>query len=144
MARRNIFSVLLVSVAGLVSVAAPAADKDKNAPLNANRIASCFSNHKVTRVMPYYQQITSAYGAATRLAGARVYIPAEPGLTEEWLHYELAQRIASDKSDAACPLDLPRVSVDVESSGPGFWVNISAAGDKQAQAVLKRAQRLVK
>jgi hypothetical protein len=96
------------------------------------------------KVMPYYTQITSAYGAATRLAGARVYIPAEPGLTEEWLHHELAQRVASDNSDPLCPLDLPGVSVDVEGSGPGFWVNISAANDKQAQAVLKRAQRLLR
>jgi hypothetical protein len=104
-----------------------------------------FREHKATKVAPYYTDITSAYsGVVSRLSGARVYIAAEPGLTGEWLHYELAQRIASDNTDPVCPLDVPGVSVEVESSGPGFWVNISAAGDKQAQAVLKRAQRLVR
>jgi hypothetical protein len=143
MALRNVFSVLLVGAATFVSAASPAADK--NAPPDANRIAACFANHKVTKVAPYYTDITSAYGGvASRLSGARVYVPAEPGLTGEWLHYELAQRIASENTDPVCPLDLPGVSVDVESSGPGFWVNISAASDKQAQAVLKRAQRLVR
>lgn len=143
MALRNVLSVLLAGAASLVSVAASAADK--NAPPDANRIAACFANHKVTKVMPYYTDITSAYsGVVSRLSGARVYIPAEPGLTGEWLHYELAQRIASENSDAVCPLDVPGVSVEVESSGPGFWANISAPDDKQAQAVLKRAQRLVR
>ena len=78
------------------------------------------------------------------LIGAQIFVPAERGLTAEWLHRELAQRLAARRSDAQCPLDVPGVRIAIQSGGPGFWVNISITTEKAAKQVLERARELVR
>jgi hypothetical protein len=80
-----------------------------------------------------------------RLAGARVNVRAEPGLTAQWLQLTIEQHLAQmqGSSMAGCPLDLDNVRVDVDSAGAGFAVNIIAKNPAQAKEVLHRAQLLI-
>jgi len=76
------------------------------------------------------------------LAGARVFIPAEPGLTAEWLRAQLDRRAALAIEAFQCPLDVRGVRVSVQSGGPGFWVTIASDDREKAKEVLRRAQRV--
>jgi hypothetical protein len=78
------------------------------------------------------------------LAGAHVFIPAEPALTAEWLHSQLDRRAARATPASQCPLDVPGISISVKSGGPGFWVTIAGNDRKSAEEVLRRAQRVVR
>jgi putative oxidoreductase len=104
----------------------------------------CFANHPLTRVEEYRENHWNEGGMDTEVLGAQVFIPAEQGLTGEWLHRELALRIAARRSDAGCPLDVPGIRISIQSGGPGFWVNIIAGNSKAAQQVLERARAFVR
>lgn len=105
-----------------------------------------FREHHVSAVRPY--KVDEHIGRATieRLRGAELYVPAEPGLTAEWLRLTLQRHLSqmSATGMADCPLDLKDIHVRVDSAGPGFWVTIAANDTGQAQEVLRRAQRLVR
>jgi hypothetical protein len=105
--------------------------------------ATCFAKHVPTRVLPYRSEKWVGQAAHTALAGVRVFIWAEPGLTGEWLHYQLAQRLAQRGASGDCPLDVPGVSIRVLSAGPGFWLDISAKEGAQAEEVLRRARAII-
>jgi hypothetical protein len=109
-----------------------------------SRASECFANHEITQVEAYLEDVWSEGGMSAVLVGAQVFVPAERGLTGEWLHRELAQRLAARRSDAQCPLDVPGVRISVQSGGPGFWANISTASEKAAKQVLEEARRLVR
>jgi hypothetical protein len=105
--------------------------------------ADCFSGYVPSQVAPYEVDQVAGEGSYTALAGARVFIPAERGLTAEWLNAQLLDRMAQRRSDSKCPLDLPGVSIAVQSGGPGFWVTLATRNDKTAKEVLRRAEKLV-
>ena len=109
-----------------------------------SRTSECFANHEVTHVEAYLEDVWSEGSRSAVLVGARVFVPAERGLTGEWLYRELAQRLAARRNDAQCPLDVPGVRIAIQSGGPGFWVDISAANDKSAHQVLERAPELLR
>jgi anti-sigma factor RsiW len=109
-----------------------------------SRVSECFANHEITQVEAYFDEIWSEGSMYAVLIGAQIFVPAERGLTAEWLHRELAQRLAARRSDAQCPLDVPGVRIAIQSGGPGFWVNISTANEKAAKQVLERARELVR
>lgn len=102
-------------------------------------------DHKVTSVTPYRVLERSGRGSAERLAGARVNVRAEPGLTAEWLQLTIQQHLAKMEGTtmAGCPLDLDSVRVEVDSAGAGFAVKLIAKNPAQAKEVLHRAQLLV-
>jgi hypothetical protein len=105
---------------------------------------SCFGDHRVVKVVPHHAAVYSGQGTYEKLVGARAFVPARPGLTAEWLHAELARRAASAKPDGSCPLDVPGVSIKVQSGGPGFWVSMTARDDADAREVLRRAEALTR
>src|SRR4029079_287400 len=109
-----------------------------------SRASECFANHEITQVEAYFEDIWSEGGMDVMLVGAQVFVPAERGLTGEWLHRELAQRLAARGSDAQCPLDVPGVRIAVQCGGPGFGVKLSTANEKAAKQVLERARGLVR
>ena len=109
-----------------------------------SRVSECFANHEISEVDAYFEDIWSEGGMYAVLIGARVFVPAERGLTGEWLHRELTQRLAARRSDPQCPLDVPGVRIAIQSGGPGFWVEISTASEKAAQQVLERARGLLR
>ncbi len=104
-------------------------------------VATCvLAQHKVLSVVPYNTSRMTGRAAIQVLSGASVYIQAEPGLTAEFLRLQIMQRTPGTKQ---CVLDVSGVDVRVESSGAGFWVNLVARDDANAQEILRRAKRLV-
>jgi anti-sigma factor RsiW len=108
------------------------------------RVSECFANHEVTQVEAYFENRWSEGSVDAVLIGAQVFVPAERGLTAEWLHRELARRLTARRNEAQCPLDVPGVHIAIQSGGPGFWVNISTPNEKAAEQVLARARGLVR
>ena len=105
--------------------------------------SACFATHTPVRALPYTINRWAGQGSYEVLAGARVFFWAEPGLTKEWLHYQLARRVAERHATNSCPLDVSGVKIAVVSSGPGFWLEISAPDTSDARRVLSRAQALI-
>ncbi len=107
--------------------------------------ACALAVHRVTAVKPYRLIEHSGRGSTERLAGAEIFVQAEPGLTAEWLRLTLEQHLAAMKSIpmADCPLDMNDVRVQVDSAGPGFAVKIIANSARQAKEVLRRAELLL-
>ena len=103
---------------------------------------ACFGEHTVTKVVAHHTAVPSGQGTYDRLAGARAYVPAKPGLTGEWLHAQLERRSSAPQQGTSCPLDVPGVSINVRSAGPGFWVSLAASDVNDAKEVLRRAQTL--
>ncbi len=101
--------------------------------------------HRVTSVTPYRIQEYHGRGATSRLAGAQIFVQAEPGLTPEWLELQLARHIAAmhgDRSMKDCAFDVKDVSVRVDSAGTGFAVKLIARDASKAEEVLRRARLL--
>jgi phosphoserine phosphatase len=100
--------------------------------------------HRVTSVKPYQVLERQGRGSVYRLAGAEVFVRAEPGLTAEWLQLTIERHLAQMQAGhmAGCALDLDGVRVQVDSAGPGFAVKIIAKNPSQAKEVLRRAQLL--
>jgi len=69
-------------------------------------------------------------------------VPAERGLTAEWLETELRSHLAAMRSKGMrdCPLDVAKIQVRVESGGAGFWVRLIAPNATTAQEVLRRPE----
>jgi hypothetical protein len=105
---------------------------------------ACFADHAVTKVVPHHTAVAAGQGTHERLVGARVYVPAKPGLTGEWLHAQLARRSAEPRPGTECPLDVADVSISVRSAGPGFWVSLASGDHDDAKEVLRRARKLTR
>ena len=102
---------------------------------------------KVTQVASLYITQRVGRGSTERLGGARMFLPAQPGLTAEWIGANIAGHVASARKHAVsydCPLDVPGATATVTSAGTGFWVNISAAEPEAANEILNRARRIVR
>jgi len=105
--------------------------------------SECFAQHAPIRALPYETEKWVGQGRNSVLAGARVFFWAEPGLTKEWLQYQLAQRVAARRATSSCPLDVSGVAISVVSAGPGFWLEIHARETSDAKEVVRRAQALI-
>lgn len=75
-----------------------------------------------------------------RLAGAEVYVPAQPGLTAEWLQRTVETDIAAGR----CGFAVDSVGVDVSSAGNGFSVRLTARKLSDAQKILDRARQMAR
>jgi hypothetical protein len=104
--------------------------------------AACFGRHTPTVVAPYeVEEFAGESGTYRALIGARWFVPAEEGLTAEWLNRELLERVARRQTGSECPLDVDGVrGVSVQSGGPGFWVNVAGKDSKTAEELLRRAR----
>jgi hypothetical protein len=101
---------------------------------------------KANRVEPLRVQERVGRAAIERLAGAQVFVPAQKGLTAEWLRARLEQHISGMGSQgmANCPLGVKGVRVSVASGGTGFWVQLQAKDSATAREVLRLAQAAVR
>ena len=107
---------------------------------------SCvLGSFRVSQVAALYTNERSGKGTYQRFGGAQVFLPAQPGLTAEWVSSSLAQH--GQRADRTlsydCPLDVPGAMFAVVSGGTGFWVQISAKDPAAAKEILARAKRLV-
>jgi hypothetical protein len=101
---------------------------------------------KPTQVAPLYATVNAGRGGTTQhLSGAQVFIPAQPGLTPEWLRLDLERHVSAMNHQAmpGCPLANSGVSIAIVSGGNGFWVQIAAKDTNVANTVLQQAQLLV-
>jgi len=69
-----------------------------------------------------------------------VYVPAQPGLTAEWLDRVLTFQIAAGE----CNFGVSKVNVQVLSDGGGFSVRLSSHDEKGAAEILRHTQQMVK
>jgi hypothetical protein len=137
MFNKKFLAAVVLAGAALTPVASFAANPES---------APCIlREHRITAVTPYRVQQHVGRGVTTRLAGAQVFVQAEPGLTPEWLELQLGRHIAAmNGSDSMknCALDVKDVSVKVDSAGTGFAVKIMARDPSKAEEVLRRARLL--
>ena len=70
---------------------------------------------------------TPATRPSASFIGAEVFVPAQPGLTAEWLDRVFTSEIAV----GACNFGVAKVDVEVLSDGGGFSVRISGNSEKR-------------
>ena len=139
MSLRDLFISAALAAAPLTASAAPAPE--------APRSFCMFESLKVTTVGSLYTTEHQGRGAdVSRFAGARVFLPAQPGLTPEWIQANLARHIAEGKAaqTPSCPLDVAGATATVTSAGTGFWIEITAKSAEGAKEILARARELVR
>ena len=102
--------------------------------------ADCFAQHPPVAVAPSELDPVAGDGSYTSLVGAQLFVPAEKGLTAEWLNSQYRERIAQRRTSDDCPLDLAGLNVSVQSAGPGFWVQLSAPDENTAKEVRRRSR----
>ena len=82
----------------------------------------------------------AGYTQWEQFRGANVFVPAQPGLTSEWL-----QRVVSDEiATGVCDFGVHDVLVSVLPAGTGFSVRLGGWNDRAAGEILRHAQQLVK
>ena len=91
-------------------------------------------------VTAYTTTETVGYSSDRQFRGADVYVPAQPGLTAEWLQRVLSYQVAAGE----CDFGVRDVAVSVMPAGGGFSVRLSGKDEKAAATILGRAQQLVK
>jgi hypothetical protein len=134
-------SLLILGLAAPV-FAAPAPSKPPSTQVKASCALKGFT---VSSVAPRYEDVQRGRATTQRLAGATVYVMAEPGLTREWLRLSLERHLSAMKSDSAmkdCPFSAKDIRISVDSAGTGFAVHVSASDAKTAEEVLRRARLL--
>ncbi|MFZ5894721.1 MAG: hypothetical protein ACOY0T_26900 [Myxococcota bacterium] len=101
---------------------------------------------KANRVEPLRIQERIGRGTIEKLVGAQVFVPAQKGLTAEWLRARVEQHISAMGAQgmANCPLGVNGVRVAVASGGTGFWVQLQAKDSNTAREILRLAQTAVR
>jgi hypothetical protein len=102
--------------------------------------------HEPLAVAPLYLEEDAGLGTYTRLKGAQLFIPAEFGLTAEWLRLQMQtelERSDGRAPDVRCEPPLSGVQVSVQSAGNGFWVQFQARNDRSAKPLLSWARAVV-
>ncbi len=108
------------------------------------------SGQSVSAVRPLYVAMDpSKSDVAEQLHGATVLVPAQPGMTAEWLNRVLechsAQATLGQSQAPNDPFYLPDAVVDitVKPAKDGFAINVSTERTHDAQRVLDRANAWV-
>jgi hypothetical protein len=135
----------LVAVALAVATLAPVTSFARESEPRPTASAACpFVGHHLS-VAPYYVEETHIKTTTKRLAGARITVEAEPGLTAEWLRLQIGRHLntmGNSSSMRPCPLHADDVRFDVQSEGTGFTVKLIAVDPKKADDVLREARAL--
>ena len=124
----SLIPAAMVMAATLQSGSAFAAEQclfDKYTPISAAPLKGTQSN---------------GYDTYTYTKGAQLFIPAQPGLTREWLTRTVQTALANDQ---ACSPTVQPTQVAVSSAGSGFWLQLSSKDEKDAKALLSWANSLV-
>jgi hypothetical protein len=142
MVHRTFLAALLAAGTTFAPVVSSAASESPSAGTPAPCV---LRQHHVASVAPYIVEERPIKTTFKRVAGAQLFINAEPGLTSEWLQTEVTRHIAAmgpGGSMGDCVLDVRTVSVQVNPGGTGFLVNIVAADPSKGEEVLRRARLL--
>jgi hypothetical protein len=80
----------------------------------------------------------AGYTSYREFRGAEVIVPAQPGLTREWLQRVLTLQVA----DGTCDFGARDVTVSVLPAGDAFSVRLSGKDERAAGDILRHAQQL--
>lgn len=128
---RNLGVAVVLALATAASTGARGAETSR---------CSLGDKYFVRSVAPYQTQEDAGYTVYKQFRGAELFVPAQPGMTQEWLQRVLSFQVAAGECDFG--VRSPRVSV--LSSGGGFSVRVSADDERFAAEILRRAEQLVK
>ncbi len=140
------FRSVVITTAFMAFTAIPMVEPSFAAPEAPPQTHSEFcllNKFKVTQVGSYYVEARGGQGTYEKLAGAQLFLPAQPGLTAEWIGANLAQHKKAPPS-YKCPLDVDGVEYKVAPAKTGFWVQLSAPSAEGAQEVLDRSRALIR
>jgi hypothetical protein len=98
------------------------------------------SKYMVRSVTPYVTSEDAGYTSWQQFRGADVFVPAQPGLTSEWLQRVVTFEIAAGE----CDFGTRNVTVSALSAGSGFSLRIAGWNDRAAGEILRHARELVK
>lgn len=147
MSIRKLISALVLSALPAAPLAAHAATAAPQAGASRPAHAACaLDQYRVTSVTPYkIEKNIGGHILAQRVAGAELFVEAQPGLTAEWLWLNLARQAAAMQGQGMkdCVFDIAKLQVEVVSAGPGFRVRLTAPDANAGQEVLRRTQLLV-
>jgi hypothetical protein len=103
---------------------------------------------QVAFVQPQNARLERGHSIQTRLIGATLYVPAQLGLTTDWLKHlvdEHQARMARGEAMKDCVLGVPHSHIDVWSNGSGYlMVGIQSDNLDEAKEILRRAEMTVK
>ena len=86
----------------------------------------------------YVVDVNGGWTTYREFRGAELFVPAQPGLTQEWLQRVLSYEIAAGD----CNFGVRDARVSVLSDGSGFQVRISGADERAAGEILRHAEQL--
>jgi hypothetical protein len=102
------------------------------------------STQRIISVKPYFENQRYLRSVRNELRGARIRVEPAPGVTAEWLQFQLEHRAAtmaqSGPSDS--PLAVPGVRAHVASAGDHFLVTLKAKDMRSGKEVLQRAEAI--
>lgn len=103
---------------------------------------TCSLGHRypIQSVARYTTVENAGYTSYDQFRGAEVIVPAQPGLTREWLQRVLSYQVAAGE----CDFGTPAATVSVLPAGGAFSVRISGTDDRTAGEILRRAQQMAK
>ena len=125
-----------IAAAGLALVVALAGARGAE----AEPACSLGGKYPVRSVARYATTENAGYTTYDQFRGAEVIVPAQPGLTGEWLQRVLSYQVAAGE----CDFGSRDASVSVLPAGGAFAVRIAGNDDKTAGEILRHAQQLVK
>jgi hypothetical protein len=128
---RALIAASVLSLVTVVSGAARAAE-----PVGC----SLGNKYMVRSVTPYMTFEDAGYTSWQQFRGAEVMVPAQPGLTSEWLQRVVTFEIAAGE----CDFGTRNVTVSVLSAGSGFSLRLAGWNDRAAGEILRHARELVK
>src|SRR5262245_11642077 len=96
--------------------------------------------YPVRSITSYNTDENEGYTSYRRFRGAEIMVPAQPGLTAEWLQRVVSHQIAT----GACDFGVNNMHVDVISAGDAFSVRLSGTDERAAGVILQHAQLLMK
>lgn len=94
--------------------------------------------YPIRSVGPFVTMENAGYTSYNELRGAEVIVPAQPGLTREWLQRVVSYQVA----EGVCDFGERNVAVSVLPAGAAFSVRISGTNQQAAQEILRHAQQL--
>jgi hypothetical protein len=103
------------------------------------------SVYNANRVVPLRVEQRVGRGTIQILKGAQVFIPAQAGLSAEWVRVNIERHVAAMRTHSMpnCPLSVADVRVSVVSGGTGFWAQLASDDPAAAREILRRAERIV-
>jgi hypothetical protein len=96
--------------------------------------------YSVRSVAPYETLDEAGSTSFAQLRGAELIVPAQRGLTREWLQRLVSYQLAAGE----CDFGVPDATVSVLPSGSAFSVRIAGRDEKAGAQILRHAQQLLK